>query len=158
MRNLYASVLALVWSGAVFVAPAAGSESSISSPATRTATLAKVERMTEPKPVDTAVGNGKDPFYPAASDLTDEEVKAGPGVGALSDKEQLELIAAQINPTGSVELGGEPQLLFTEKRQKIGDKLTVSIDKVEYEVEIVSIEKTRFRIRYNNMETTRSIK
>jgi hypothetical protein len=76
----------------------------------------------------------------------------------MSDSARLELLAAQIHPSGSVELGGEPQLLFIEKRQKVGDKIAVLLAGVEYEVEIVSIDKTRFRIRYNTVETTRPIK
>jgi hypothetical protein len=55
-------------------------------------------------------------------------------------------------------LGGEPYLLFTERRQKIGDKLVVVVDKVEYAVEIVSITNNRFRIRYNGQEAERPIK
>ena len=144
--------------GALVSSVIAVGEAPISAPAAREATLALVQRLAAEKPGAAAVGVTKDPFYPAASDLRGEVEKGGPKTSSLPDKELLELIAAQINPTGSVELGGEPQLLFTEKRQKIGDKLTISIDKVEYEVEIVSIDKTRFRIRYNNMETTRAIK
>ena len=127
----------------------------ISAPSVRDATLAIAARLAEPDGPVQRETLSKDPFFPLASDLNDVAPKRG---DSLSAQERLDLIAAQINPTGSVELGGEPQLLFTEKRQKIGDKLTVSIDKVEYVVEIVSIEKNRFRIRYNGLETTRSIK
>lgn len=130
----------------------------VSVPATREATLATVARLVAVPLAPAAAAIAKDPFYPAATDLTDltEKVKADPSL--ISPQERLEQIAAQINPTGSVTLGGEPYLLFTEKRQKIGDKVTVSIDDVEYEVEIVNIDKSRFRLRYNNLETTRSIK
>ena len=83
---------------------------------------------------------------------------SAPAANVVTPAERLERIAAKINPTGSISLGGEPYLLFTEKRLKNGDKVTVSIDAVEYEVEIISIEKNRFRIRYNDLETTRSIK
>ena len=55
-------------------------------------------------------------------------------------------------------LGGEPYLLFTERRQKIGDKVSVTLDGVEYAVEIVSIAGNRFRIRYNGKEAERTIK
>jgi len=140
--------------GAAMV-PAQGSGAAISTPAAREAVLAIAARLTEMDSPARREAVEKDPFYPAAGELNEETAKRG---DALTDEERLELLAAQIKPTGSVELGGEPQLLFTEKRQKIGDKLSVVLDKVEYVVEIVSIEKNRFRIRYNNLETTRSIK
>lgn len=155
MRILRASyLLGGLFSGAALVS-AQGSGSSIPTPAAREAVLAIVERLTAMDSPDRPAAVDKDPFYPAAGELDDETAKRR---DALTDEERLELLAAQIKPTGSVELGGEPQLLFTEKRQKIGDKLTIVLEKVEYVVEIVSIEKNRFRIRYNNLETTRSIK
>ena len=155
MRILRASyLLGGLFSGAALVS-AQGGGASIPTPAAREAVLAIVERLTAmDSPVRPAAVE-KDPFYPTAGELDDRDAKRG---DALTDEERLELLAAQIKPTGSVELGGEPQLLFTEKRQKIGDKLTIVLEKVEYVVEIVSIEKNRFRIRYNNLETTRSIK
>ena len=55
-------------------------------------------------------------------------------------------------------LGGEPYLLFTERRQKIGDKIAVSLEGVEYTVEIVNIANNRFRIRYQDREAERTIK
>ena len=124
----------------------------ILAPAARSATLAIAERLAVTTATPRPPIPAKDPFYPLASEL---DPIATP---TLSDGDRLELISAHIHPTGSVELGGEPYLLFSEKRQKAGDRVTVSISGVEYEVEIVSIDKTRFRIRYNNLETTRSIK
>jgi hypothetical protein len=153
--RIFCATLLLI--GIVDCAGAAG-EPAVSTPAVREATLAMVDRLAADKSAVADAGVGKDPFYPSAGDLSDAVAKTGSGVDGLSDKERVELLADEIKPTGSVELGGEPQLLFTEKRQKIGDKLTVSIDKVEYVIEIVSIDKNRFRIRYNNVETTRSIK
>ncbi len=142
--------------GAVAVSAQSGT-TAVSAPAARTATLEILARIGTVPPAVAGEKLAKDPFHPAPGDLTDLPEK-GAVDDSLSDKERLEAIAAKINPTGSVELGGEPYLLFTEKRQKIGDKVTVSIGEVEYEVEIVSIDKSRFRLRYNNLETTRSIK
>ena len=135
-----------------------GADPSISTPSAREGVLALADRLTAAPATPIAESVLKDPFFPAAADLHDEVEKGSKSADSISDKERLELISAKINPSGSVELAGEPYLLFTEKRQKIGDKVTVSIDEVEYEVEIVSIDKNRFRIRYNNLETPRSIK
>lgn len=150
-------MVGLVLTGAA-LASAQGAAAEVSTPAARAATLASASRLDGGTPPAGAVAVAKDPFYPAQEDLIDPVEQAKIGPDTLSPQERLEQIAAQINPTGSVTLGGEPYLLFTEKRQKIGDKVTVALDGVEYEVEIVSIDKSRFRLRYNNLETTRSIK
>jgi hypothetical protein len=155
VRILRASfLLGGLFSGATLVL-AQGSGTPISTPAARETVLALAARLSTMDAPVRREAIEKDPFYPSVSELNEETARRG---DTMTDQQRLELIAAQLNPTGSVELGGEPQLLFTEKRQKIGDKLTVLLDKVEYTVEIVSIEKNRFRIRYNNLETTRSIK
>lgn len=146
---------------ATLPAGAAVPATNISTPAARKAALKTMGALLaeKPKPVEGPVAL-KDPFNPPAQDLQEDyDPSAGTKpIQRRSDADLLEEIARQINPTGSVELGGEPYLLFTEKRQKIGDKVTVSISGVEYEVEIISIDKSRFRLRYNNLETTRSIK
>ena len=158
MRNFPLSLLGLLVVVGILPASGQGRAPEVTAPAPGEAVLATVARLLTAPPAEVTVASGKDPFYPAAGDLTDEMQKVSVGPDLISPQERLEQIAAQINPTGSVTLGGEPYLLFTEKRQKIGDKVTVSIGGVEYEVEIVNIDKSRFRLRYNNLETTRSIK
>lgn len=100
-----------------------------------------------------------DPLHPPAANLrweVDPAVKTE--TPQRNATEVVKLLAANIHPTGSITLGGEPYLLFTERRQKIGDNLSVALDGVEYNVEIVSITPTRFRIRYNGQEAERTIK
>ena len=146
---------------ALLPAGAAAQTRNISTPVARQAVLKTVEALLAEKPKTTEGPVAlKDPFNPPEHDLQEDydPNSAAQPVQRRSDADLLEQIAAQINPTGSVTLGGEPYLLFTERRQKIGDKVTVSIDGIEYEVEIVNIDKSRFWLRYNNLETTRSIK
>lgn len=101
----------------------------------------------------------KDPFHPDARDLREAPKESAPvATAAQTDQEVLAAIVGRLHPTGSVVLGGEPILLFGERRQKIGDKLTQTHDGVEYVVEIVNIENNQFRIRYKNEELTRPVK
>lgn len=100
-----------------------------------------------------------DPFYPPAANLRPEVAPdAESKASGLTDEQLAKALIDALKPTGSIQLGGEPYLLFTERRQKIGDKLVVTLDKVEYVIEIVSIASNRFRIRYNGQEAERPIK
>ncbi|HQF40628.1 MAG TPA: hypothetical protein PK322_16050 [Opitutaceae bacterium] len=130
----------------------------ISTPEAREKALADLAKITAGRAVAPAAAPAKDPFNPPAADLRD----VAPGTSGegtrRSDAELLPQLAALIQPTGSMTLGGEPVLLFTERRQKIGDKVAVTLDGVEYIVEIVSIANNRFRIRYNDKEAERTIK
>ncbi|HEY5552267.1 MAG TPA: hypothetical protein VIK52_10270 [Opitutaceae bacterium] len=105
----------------------------------------------------------KDPFNPPETDLKDLIVDTSirpkdTGPRLVSDTDVLQSLAASINPTGSVTLGGEPFLLFGEKRLKTGDRYTVTKDGVDYAIIINSIEPGRFSIRYNSQVLFRQIK
>ena len=135
----------------------------ISTPTARQAVLKTVESLLTRKANPDGSGDvSKDPFNPSEQDLREDydpnEVKEVKQVVRKSDADLLQDIAKQIQPTGSVTLGGEPYLLFGEKRQKKGDKVSVTYDGVEYVVEIISIANKQFRLRYNNEEMVRPIK
>jgi hypothetical protein len=131
----------------------------ISQPAAREKTLADLEKIGVAATAKPQAEPVKDPFNPPAADLREAAAPGREGdVGRHTEEELPTLLIAKIQPTGSMTLGGEPYLLFTERRQKNGDKLTVELDGVEYVVEIVSIGTNRFRIRYNGKEAERTIK
>jgi len=135
----------------------------ISTPTARQAVLKTVESLLTRKANPDGSGDvSKDPFNPSEQDLREDydpnAVKEVKQVVRKSDADLLQDIAKQIQPTGSVTLGGEPYLLFGEKRQKKGDKVSVTYDGVEYVVEIISIANKQFRLRYNNEEMVRPIK
>ena len=131
----------------------------ISQPAAREKVLADLGKVGMPGEAKPQTAPSKDPFNPPAADLRPDVVPGRESDAARhSEEAKKALLIAKIQPTGSMTLGGEPYLLFTERRQKIGDKLTVQLDGVEYVVEIVSIGTNRFRIRYNGKEAERTIK
>ena len=131
---------------------------SVSQPAAREKMLADLGRIGGAAAAQTPIAPAKDPFNPPAADLRDTSAPSRGDALHHSEDELPALLAARIQPTGSMMLGGEPYLLFTERRQKICDKVPVTLDGVEYVVEIVSIAGNRFRIRYNGKEAERTIK
>ena len=130
----------------------------ISTPASREKVLADLAKITDGRVAAPVAAPAKDPFNPPVADLRDIVPGATTEGTRRTDDELLPQLAAKLQPTGSMTLGGEPVLLFTERRQKIGDKVAVTLDGVEYVVEIVSIANNRFRIRYNDKEAERTIK
>lgn len=141
------------------VATCAGALAQISTPKARADTVAAAAKLAVWAPVAPgAVEVEVDPFHPPKKNLTWEVVERT-DAPARNDADLVKALIKQIQPTGSgEERGGVPILYFGERRQKIGDILRVSLDGVEYSVEIVSITPTRFRIRYNGQEAEQNTK
>jgi hypothetical protein len=109
------------------------------------------------------------PFNPAAFGQPDPEelraiaaAQAAAAASAVKAKPTtnlglLELIASRINPSGTLILGGEPLLIFGQKRLRVGDRLTVTYDGLDYPLELTAIERTTFTLRLNSDEITRRI-
>ena len=137
----------------------------VSTPESRNAVLEKARAALAERAVPAAdeFRSLKDPFNPPETDLKDLVVDPSikpkdTGPKLLSDSDVLASLASNIKPTGSVEIGGEPYLLFGEKRLKVGDRYTVTKDGVDYAIVINSIEPNRFSIRYNSQVLFRQIK
>jgi hypothetical protein len=81
-------------------------------------------------------------------------VLATPG----SDRELLRKIADGITPSGTMQLGDVPILLFGQKKFKVGDSLTIIFEDNSYELQISAIERISFTLRLNNEEIIRPIK
>lgn len=149
-------IIALLCGAAVC---AVGVAQEVSIPAVREKAVADLGRLVAPASGKELPKPALDPFSPPESHLRDVVVTGKAGAGqARTDDELIQELAKAVQPTGMMMLGGEPSLLFTERRQKIGDKVAVQLDGVEYAVEIVSIANNRFRIRYNDKEAERTIK
>lgn len=80
-----------------------------------------------------------------------------PTVRVFSDAEILAAVAPRITPTGTVVLGGEPILLFGQKRLKVGDVYPISFEGREYEVVITAIDRTSYTLRLNQELLTRPL-
>jgi hypothetical protein len=110
------------------------------------------------------------PFNPVGFDQPDpEEVKAqqaaaaaaaaaGTPVRPLGDRSVLSTLADKLSPSGTAIIGGEPILLFGSRRLKVGDRLTVTYEGADYNLDITAITRTTFTLRLNREEITRPIK
>jgi hypothetical protein len=112
----------------------------------------------------------KDPFHSIAYDQTlaantgrgsaaaAESPVARPVSGPRANRDLLQAIAANLQPSGYFVLGGEPTLVFGQKRVKAGGSITIRFEDADYTLQIVSIERPNFTLRLNNEEFTRPIK
>lgn len=129
----------------------------------RISALEKARRLLEPKPGASPeeLASLQNPFSgtrgTAASAPETAEGSSRPTAPA-SDRTLLEAMAAQIQPSGSMQLGGRHILLFGERKLRQGDYLTVKFDGVDYILQIEAIDAHTFSLRLNQDEITRSIK
>jgi hypothetical protein len=148
-------LLMIALSGLVGVANA----DTVISASKRQVSLAQAKELLEEK---TFVLNSKNPFNPEGFGENQSGDSPGPisivPSGPRSTKELLQAIGASLKPSGSVTLGGEPTLIFGEKRVKAGGFLTITFEGSEYTLEIVSIDRPNFTLRLNREEFTRPIK
>lgn len=96
--------------------------------------------------------NLRNPFNPAVA----EEVRTA---RPTSDKDLLQILAEQLQPTGVIGREDDLKLLLKgQKGVKVNEKLTLSFDGASYDVEVIAISNTNFSLRYNQTEITRPIK
>lgn len=79
-------------------------------------------------------------------------------VGPKSNRDILEAIATSLKPSGFFVFGGEPTLVFGQKRVKAGGMLTINFEGKEYALEVTNVDRTHFTLRLNREEFTRPIK
>lgn len=116
-----------------------------------------------PKPVPEDLPQPFNPpdFEKPAADET--RPIAAPGApaepaGPAGDREILETLAARLVPSGTFVYLGKPQLVIGKNRFPVGTKFTVTFNAEDYELELVSIDRTTFTLRYRGEEITRPIK
>lgn len=90
-------------------------------------------------------------------------VPAAPAIATVpsapaAPRETLELIAAQITPSGTMIFRGKPRLLIAGKPFEVGTRFTASYNNEDYELELVAIDRTTFTLRYRGEDVTRPIK
>ncbi len=159
----------LVIGGLLLAAGMAFAEDNVSNPAKRTEALAQSKALLATKDGGVAV---KDPFHSEAfaETIAANSGKPNPGqtvseggttrtpTGPRSPRDLLQAIATSIKPSGYFVIGGQPTLVFGQKRVKAGSLLTITFEGTEYTLEIVSIERPNFTLRLNREEFTRPIK
>jgi hypothetical protein len=139
-------------------------------PQKRQASLEQAKSVLSAK---TLASPGKDPFHreveaePANSTNTTEPSPSSNNVavrtnptGPRTARDLLQTIATSpsLKPSGFFILGGEPTLVFGQKRVKAGGSLTITFEGSDYTLEIVSINRPNFTLRLNREEFTRPIK
>ena len=93
----------------------------------------------------------------AAAANSDSRGGPTPPPAPLGDRQILEVLAAQLTPTGTIQIGGSPRLVMGSKRFETGTRFTVTYNNEDYELELVTIDRTTFTLRYRGEEITRPI-
>ena len=139
---------------------ASATANTVGNPAKRVETLAQAKDLLTEK---TPALSPKNPFNPEGFGEGQEVVGTGAvtnqvPTGPRSNRDLLQAIGASLKPSGFFVLGGEPTLVFGQKRVKAGGLLTITFEGSEYTLEIVSIDRPNFTLRLNREEFTRPIK
>lgn len=167
-----AAVLALA--GA---APLCAQKSDLVPPQKRATTVELADRLVQPRVLAPMPESLVVPFNPVGFEQPDpEEIKAqqaaavaaaasgtqarpaGIPVRPAGDRNVLAALAEKLSPSGTAIIGGEPILLFGSRRLKVGDRLTVTFEGADYQLDITAINRTTFTLRLNREEITRPIK
>jgi hypothetical protein len=142
-----------------FIPAAQGQRSDVLPATQRARTIELANQLAAPAAPAPLPAVLKNPFtgtIPAPAVTAGPRETVAPAV--VSNRQLLEAIAPLVNPSGSVALGGEPILLFGQKRIKVGDTLSISFDGEPYELVISNIQSTSFTLRLRGEEITRPIK
>jgi hypothetical protein len=159
MKNLIRSILAMAaLPAALWAAPAFD----VQPVAKRAATVELAGKLLNPPPSTDGAGGLVNPFTLNGSrseDVSADESQAAANKAAIlaSNRSLLAALAEQLDPKGTFVLGGESIILLGQKKLKVGERYPITFEGAVYELEITSIETTRFSVRYKNEELTRPI-
>jgi hypothetical protein len=170
LHSLFVWFLALCFIG-LAVAAAKSVQSDINGPEKRRALVDLATKLTKPATVAALSSDLVSPFNPPGFDLTDEEERRAAAAAAnsgkvvapkvVNDRDTLEQLASKLNPTGTIIAGADSSrwiLNFGKQAVKVGTHFTVTLNGQDYDLELVSIDRTTFTLRLNREEITRSIK
>jgi hypothetical protein len=100
-----------------------------------------------------------DPFFRSNQARASEKADSEPVAPAeLTDRELLQKLALQIEPSGHFVVGGEPVLLVNGRRLRAGDSVTLNFEGRVYQVAISSIESNSFTLQLKQQELRRELK
>ena len=156
--------------------------SDLEPPEKRRAIVEVAQRITRPPEAEPLPADLAQPFSPPGFDQPDPEelraiaaanakaaaagaaagarpgAAAGQAAGPSGDREILDSLAARLVPSGTIMLNGAPLLIIGKNRFEIGAHFTVTYNNQDYELELSSIDRTTFTLRYQSEEITRPIK
>jgi hypothetical protein len=134
-------------------------------PAKRAEVLERARRLLGPKEMPATPAN---PFFSetfnavrlggSGQTQSDTSTLTPAPAGPKSARDLLEAIATSLKPSGYFVFGGEPTLVFGQKRVKAGGLLTIGFEGKEYTLEVTAVDRTHFTLRLNREEFTRPIK
>jgi hypothetical protein len=131
-------------------------------PAQRAEQVAAAQRLAVRIRPDPARAAAPSPFAPAGFDAAEavEPQRTTPGAPEKprGDRETLELLAAQLSPSGVIALRGSPLLILSNRQHPAGTRFTVTLQGQEHELLLVEVSRTTYTLRYRAEETTRTIK
>jgi hypothetical protein len=144
-------------------APLGAQVEAIVAPAKRTEVLARAQQIFAAKPVPS---NAANPFFSESfnevrfgtSGQAQLDTNTPAPVGPKTGSALLQAIALSLKPSGYFVFGGEPTLVFGQKRVKAGGLLTINFEGSEYTLEVTKLDRTNFTLRLNREEFTRPIK
>ena len=164
-HRLAISGLLVIGPGAIFAARVV---SDLQPPPKRQETVDLARRLAERTTPSPLPADLESPFNPSGFDKPEGAdappvsqspvASEPPPPRQLGDREILEAVSVQLNPTGTMEIGGSPRLVMGSKRFEIGTRFIVTYNNQDYELELVSIARTTFTLRYRGVEITRPIK
>jgi hypothetical protein len=144
-------------------APAAGATGGVLSPGKRAGSLDAAKALLAGTTYPANPGQ-VDPFHPAGFGVqapitsSDQPPPRDGGIPVPPKDNLLRSLAAALRPSGSFVIGGEPTLVFGQKRVKAGSTMTINFEGSAYTVEIAAVTNTTFTLRLNGEEYTRPIK
>jgi hypothetical protein len=131
-------------------------------PAQRAEQVAAAERLAARTRPDSARAAPPSPFAPAGFDAADPGDPQRPAARApekpRGDRETLELLAAQLSPSGVIVLRGSPLLILSNRQHPAGTRFTIALQGQEHELLLTEVTRTTYTLRYREEETTRTIK
>ena len=131
----------------------------------RIKTVEEAAALADRAPAAPLEENLNSPFYPNNLKPKDEPVSTDPNSGQVvvptgpsSNYELLETIGPELTPSGTMVLGGEPLLLFGQKKIRVGGELPIIYEGKRYTLTVSAIESSFFTLRLGEAEYTRPIK
>ena len=134
--------------------------SDIPDSANRVSTVSKISVLLENRGKNVRVSDDvKSPFVTkSAPNTISSEIKILQVPIGLSGPELLSQLSAKIHSTGTLIFGGNAMLLLGSKKAKVGDKITVSNDGIDYELTLVNVTSTSFTVKLGEALSTRPVR